>query len=93
MAFELEISRKSKVRIGNKLRHYSNSTLYDYIFYFFSTEELMKKFKEILEELSPQSYVDKFLLFYIPTLFSKDIQLDYAEGYFQNKKIRLGRMI
>jgi len=89
MAFELEISRKSKERIRNKLIHYGKSSIFDFILYIFATEGLRDLFKEILEEIFPRQYGERFLLFYLPTLFSKKMMLKKAEGYFKNKKMFL----
>lgn len=73
IAIELEISRKTKRRIDEKLCYFSDNSYYEFVYYFLPGQGLFELIKGRVEQLKDQS---KFILFFLPNIFSKKISFD-----------------
>jgi hypothetical protein len=92
MAFELELTRKSKDRIRTKIASYLESNHYDYVLYVFCKEELMKSYIKIIVEKFGEDAFRKLVFFYNPTIFSEKIDLKQGYGYFKSKTIKFNEL-
>jgi hypothetical protein len=86
VAIEVEIHQKEKSRIIAKANNYQKSTLYDYIFYFFPEEKLMKNYNKILKEGLDENYNQKIFLFTAPQLFNGKNSLCEGSGLVKNQQ-------
>ncbi len=73
-ALELELTRKSKIRIKNKvLEHLSNNS-FDYILYYFQDKSLMKTYQKVIEEAYKDKASQRVIYAYNPKLMLKDFK-------------------
>ena len=87
MAFELELTRKSKSRIREKIRKYLTSTYYDYVLYLFCSENVMRSYQSfILEEFGDEAF-KKVLLFWNPSILSRNLDLTQGVGFFKSQEV------
>lgn len=90
IAFELELTRKSKQRIIQKAYHYCVSDYYDYVLYMFSQESLVESYMETIREKLGAEKMNKFMFFFNPFITSKkSFEVD-PRGYFQGRETSLG---
>jgi hypothetical protein len=90
IAFELELTRKSKQRIIQKALHYGESDYYDYVLYMFSQKSLVESYMESIKEKVGTEKMKKFMFFFDPFLTSeKSFEFD-PKGYFQGRETSLG---
>lgn len=79
IALELELTRKCKSRITNKVLSQINSNSLDYIIYFFQDENLLKAYKRIIEEKLGEESNKKVLYALNPNLMLKDF--NFSDTY------------
>jgi hypothetical protein len=83
IAFEVELTKKSKTRILEKLKIYANSLNFGHVLYLFPKEKLQKEWRElIVANLRPEQQ-KRFLLFYFENIKSKSFHDAY--GIYQGK--------
>ena len=68
-AIEVELHQKEKSRIISKAKHYLKSSLYDYAFYFFPDEKILKNYSNILRKELDNDFNQKIFLFSTPKIF------------------------
>jgi hypothetical protein len=92
MALELEISRKSKKRYLEKIRHYLNSSVYDYVLYFFAYEGIMKSYKEsMMEEFGKEAF-EKVMLALNENITKPTFQFSETSIYLKNKEVLIDEL-
>jgi hypothetical protein len=85
IAYELEITRKSKSRVIEKAKYYLKSSKYDYVLYMFCTQQVFESYKKwIQSELGNEAF-NKILLFWNPSIISRNLNLNDGGGYFKNE--------
>ncbi len=87
IALELELTRKSRNRILDKVRKYINSSYYDYVLYLFPTENIYKSYKSHIEEEFGKEAFERVILIWNNSLLSKSLNLDWGKGYFKSKEV------
>jgi hypothetical protein len=87
MAFELEITRKSKERICEKMDHYLSSDFYDYVFYLFCSQGVLKSYKNLITEKYGDNALEKIMLFYNPSLMSRKLDINETRGFFKAEEV------
>jgi hypothetical protein len=92
MAFELELTQKSSSRLKEKFRHYLDTTVYDYILYFFTSEGLLKSYKKFLNQEYGQAWKSKFMLAINTKLLCRDFKLENTLIEFNEKQASLGEL-
>lgn len=93
MALEVEISRKSKERVQNKIEDYINNTVFDYIFYLFNDIGTFKSYQNfIFEVINSSSYKNskknhqaRFLLGHKEKMINSNCRLEDIEIYYLGK--------
>lgn len=87
MALELEVSRKSKKRYMEKIRHYLNSSAYDYTLYFFNFEGVLESYKKtILEEVGKDAF-EKIMLALNPNTMHRSFNFSETTIFFKGKEV------
>lgn len=97
MALEVEISRKSKERVQNKIEDYINNTVFDYIFYLFNDIGTFKSYQKfIFEVLNSSSYKNnkknhhaRFILGHKDKMINSNCRLEDIEIYYLGKMTNL----
>lgn len=89
IAFELELTRKSKQRIVQKALYYSESDYYDYILYMFSQKSLVDSYMETIREKVGMEKMNKFMFFFNPFLTSNKCFDSDPRGYFKGNETSL----
>lgn len=88
IALELELTRKAKPRIKNKIIEHLINNRFDYILYYFQDESLLKAYKRIIEEEYEIKTQNRVLYALNAKLMLKDFKFDetiiYATGKTQN---------
>lgn len=68
-AIEVELHQKERSRIISKAKHYLKSNFYDYAFYFFPDEKILKNYSNILRQELSNDFSQKIFLFSTPKIF------------------------
>ena len=89
IAFELELTRKSKQRIVQKAIQYSDNDYYDYALYMFSQKSLVESYMETIREKIGVEKMNKFMFFFNPFLTSSKSLMTDPEGYFKGRETSL----
>ncbi len=84
VALEVELTKKSKQRILEKLRIYSTTQLYGFVLYLFSTHKMKNEWRLIIEKNLRQDQQKRFLLFTFEHTKAKNFQ--NAIGIYQGKE-------
>ncbi|MFZ4715506.1 MAG: hypothetical protein ACOYL6_17415 [Bacteriovoracaceae bacterium] len=92
MPLELELTRKSKDRIWDKVEFYLNSSIHDVILYMFSNQNLMKSYFEILETRFGKTFNNKIILMAHEQLMAESFNLSDAFGYYKGNSVKLGHI-
>jgi hypothetical protein len=87
LAFELELTRKSKDRIKSKLSHYLGNDYYNYIFYMFCNEGVMQSYLKNIEENFNDDALSRVILMTNKTIMSRKMKLSESFGYFKKKEV------
>ncbi len=80
IAIEVEIHQKEKQRICAKAKNYLKSSFYDYVFYFFPDERLLKNYANILQTECGSDFNQKIFLFTAPLVFEGKNSLSQGMG-------------
>ncbi len=80
IAIEVEIHQKEKQRILAKAKNYLKSNFYDYVFYFFPDEKLLKNYSNIFQLGCGSEYNQKIFLFTAPLVFAGKNSLSQGMG-------------
>lgn len=89
MAFELELTRKSKAKYMDKIEHYVNSRFYDYALYFFNARGVFESYRKTIEQSLGASAFEKIMLVLNSNLNQKEPQYEESLLYFMGKEVRL----
>lgn len=93
LALEVELTRKSKLRIGNKLSDYSQNRFFNYVLYVFNHRGTFEGYKKVLSEFvdskREQREIDeiksRFILAFRENIIHHKFDLDKAEIFYQGK--------
>jgi len=91
LGFELEITRKSKSRILEKVKEYIMSEKYDYMIYFFSKKSIMQSYQNLIREKF-NNYSDRFMYFYDNSLTALPTDLENINGIFRGEEVKLDEL-
>lgn len=89
MAFELELTRKTKDRIKSKLCYYLNHDYYSYILYMFCNHGVMHSYLNIIKDQFEDSALDRVILLSSESLMSRKMTIENSCGYFKNKEVTI----
>lgn len=89
LALELELTRKSKMRIIAKVKRYIATGYYDYIMYLFCSEAIFKGYKKVLEEEFGLEVFKRVMLFNNDTVLSTKFQINKSRGWFNGSEVSL----
>lgn len=101
VALEVELWRKDRKRIYEKIIEYAKAYEYDYIFYFFGDEFSFNSYTKRLHELmTDESYshlkndlIEKFILIYDSDLTKSSINLLESKIYHNNESKKLSDLL
>lgn len=89
MAFELELTLKSKDRYMAKIEHYLDTTVYDYALYIFYLESVRDCYKkEILKHFGKEAF-EKIILGLNTNLLERSYRVEDTSLYFKSKEMRI----
>jgi DNA-binding MarR family transcriptional regulator len=86
VAFELELTRKSKGRYLTKVQSYLSSSYYDFIIYYFHSKNIMESYKKTIEEKCGDTSNRKIIYAYNENLLLKGFNFDNSTVIYKNKK-------
>lgn len=89
LAFELELTRKSKVKYIEKMSFYLNSNFYDYALYFFQSQGVYESYKKHLEAEKGSKAFEKIMFAFNPNLNKQDPSIGETGLYFRGKEVLL----
>lgn len=89
MAFELELNRKSKVRLADKIGAYIACDQFDYVLYFLSNESLVKKYYERFKEKFGDKFTKKFMFFGSNNLSVEENKINEIRGIFRGTSYKI----
>ena len=87
VAFELELTRKTKERVKSKVGHYLGNSYYDYIMYMFCNKGVMKSYKKTIEDEFGIDAFKRVILFTNESIMTRKIKLNESFGYFKNREV------
>ncbi len=87
MAFELELTRKTKAKYLAKIQQYLDSSAYDYVFYYFPGVGVYTSYQEHISEAFGEKAFSKIIMGLNPTLLSKQFDIKKTKIFFQNKEV------
>ncbi|MCK5883688.1 MAG: hypothetical protein KAG61_08370 [Bacteriovoracaceae bacterium] len=90
IAFELEITRKSRSRLIGKIKSYFTRTDYDYVIYFFASSSLLDSYVKFVEEDLGERYLNRIMFASNPKIFNGNYQLEESEVLFKGERKKLG---
>ncbi len=93
LALEVELTRKSKLRIGNKLSDYTQNRFFNYVLYVFNHRGTFEGYKKVLKEFTENKndkrekdeIQSRFILAFRENLIHHKFDLDKAEIFYQGK--------
>ncbi|HXH74378.1 MAG TPA: hypothetical protein VNJ08_05410 [Bacteriovoracaceae bacterium] len=92
LALEMEISRKSKIRVKNKIEDYLNNNVFEYVLYLFNDRGTYEGYKRILLEVMTGKDVKKsqqaeirFMFGFKPKFISHNCRLQDIELFYRGK--------
>ena len=85
IAIEVEINQKEKSRIIFKGNSYLKNSLYDYVFYFFPDERMMKNYAKAFSSEMENEFNQKIFLFSTPEIFDGKNNLSNCIGLVNGK--------
>lgn len=93
LALEVELTRKAKLRVKNKIEDYLTNRVFDYIFYLFNDEAIYNSYKNILLDFQKSSDSKtrheseiRFILGFQKDILHKGINLSEVEIFYKGKK-------
>ncbi len=87
MAFELELTRKSKAKYMAKIEQYLHSSVYDYALYFFHNPGVLESYRDSINEAYGEKAFGKIMLAHNATLLSRAFNFTKTKIIFQNKEV------
>ncbi|MEK6624404.1 MAG: hypothetical protein AABY86_05525 [Bdellovibrionota bacterium] len=87
MAFELELTQKTKAKYLAKIQQYLDSSAYDYVFYFFPGDGVYTSYKEHITETFSEKAFSKIIMGVNQTLLTKKFDIKKTKIHFQNKEV------
>jgi hypothetical protein len=87
VAFELELTRKTKERVRSKIGHYLRNSDYDYIIYMFCNKGVMNSYKKTIKDEFGEKAFDRVLLFTNESIMTRNMKLNESYGYFKNREV------
>lgn len=101
LALEMEVSRKSKTRVQNKIEDYLSNNVFDFVFYIFNDRFIYEGYKRILEDyLNQPQHIHrknessaKFILGFKKDIISTKFKLEQLEIYYQGKITTLDKIL
>lgn len=92
IAFEFELTRKSKARVTGKVNSYFSQTDFNYVMYFFASKSLFDAYERIIkEEVKPDRY-NRVIFVCQPDLFARKYSLKDSMVLFRGEKKTLGEI-
>lgn len=97
MALEVEITRKSKIRVQNKVEDYLRNAVFDFIFYVFNDKATFEAYQRFIKEIIARpiyeqdktSHEARFILGYAPRFIGNRCRLNEVEIFYMSKKTEL----
>ena len=86
MAFELELTQKSKSRILKRFDYYLKSQAYEYVMYLFPRNRLLSTYHTLLEENFPPEAQKKIILCHNPTIVGQKFKLSGGVVFFKHRQ-------
>lgn len=83
MAFELELTQKSKTRITKRFKYYLESQAYEYVFYLFPRLNVLKTYLQVLTDNFPTEAQKKIILCYNETILGSRFEIDKGVVFFK----------
>ncbi len=87
VAFELELTRKTKERVKSKVGHYLGNSYYDYIIYMFCNKGVMNSYKKNIENEFGVDAFKRIILFNNESIMSRKMKLSDTFGYFKGREV------
>lgn len=89
MAFELELTRKSKSKYLDKISFYLKSSYYDYALYFFNDRGVLESYKKHVQNAHGTASSEKLLLALNKNLNQKNPKIEESLVFFMGKEVQL----
>ncbi len=96
LALEIELTRKSKKRVENKIDDYLNNNVFDYVFYLFNERSNFEAYKRMLtnylsekDKSKKNQAENRFILGFGSKLISSNGELQNLEIFYQGKNTKL----
>jgi hypothetical protein len=89
LAFELELTQKSKSRIKEKAKQFLISPKYDYMLFFFSQKSLMESYMRTIKEEVGSDGIGKFIFIHAEDLRIKEVELEKLKCSYKDKEFKL----
>jgi hypothetical protein len=89
MAFELELTRKSKSKYLDKISFYLKSNYYDYVLYFFNDRGVMDSYKKHVQGVYGAESFEKILLALNTNMNNKNPKFEESLVFFMGKEVQL----
>ena len=86
MAFELELTQKSKSRVAKRFEYYLKSQAYEYVFYLFPRNRVLSTYHTLLEENFPFEAQKKIILCHNETIFGRFFDLSKGRVFFKGRE-------
>jgi len=93
LAFELEITQKSKQRIIEKVRDYLNAVEFDYVLYVFCSEAILKNYTKTINEKIGEKVWQKIIFLYVPSILNGETKLENTKCYFNNQEVEIKNVL
>ena len=90
LVLELELSRKSKERIKEKIDQFMAQSRWGYLLYFFGCQSLYTSYKEIILAQFGRDTFKRIILFWNTGLFGANFNIDDSRGSFEGAEISFG---
>jgi hypothetical protein len=100
LALEIELTRKSKLRVKNKLSDYSNNRVFNYVLYIFNDKGTFNSYKNMLNDfIETQVTIEsraeikaRFILAFRENIIHHKYKLDDSEVYYMGKATSLSKI-
>lgn len=92
IAFEFELTRKSKPRVIGKMKSYFSSTDFDYVMYFFTSKSLMLSYEKFIREELGDKYLDRIMFVSHPAIMWEEFPFPQSTVLFKGENKSLGEL-
>lgn len=97
LALEVELTRKSRTRVQNKVEDYLINSVFDFIFYVFNDKSTFEAYQKFINEIvskpiyqqERRNHEARFILGYAPRLIANKCKLNEIEIFYSGKKTKL----